>query len=79
MSWITLRRRRRRTRLRIGIFWSGGSFRSCRSDSCPLSRNTLYATSPHSSTSPLVANLPLGSRSMSMSVLNSLWNCSLVP
>jgi hypothetical protein len=39
----------------------------------------LYATWPSASINALVANLPLGSRSRSISVFNSEWNCSLVP
>jgi hypothetical protein len=39
----------------------------------------LYASAAQARTGALVANAPEGRRSMSRSLLNSLWNCSQVP
>ena len=70
-SWITLRNRRRKTFFRIGARSSAGSRRCPLNAPWPHRRNTLYATSPSDSIVALVANFPLGSRSMSKSVLIS--------
>jgi hypothetical protein len=47
--------------------------------SCPIIRSILYANMVSSSTNSLVSNFPDGSRSTSISVLISLWNCSHSP
>ena len=69
---ITVRKRRRLT----SLFWRGARPPIV---PWPIIRRMLYAIIPNSSISALVANFPDGSRSRSMSVFTSLWNCSHSP
>lgn len=69
---ITVRKRRRLT----SLFWRGVRPPIV---PWPIIRRMLYAIIPNSSISALVVNFPDGSRSRSMSVFTSLWNCSHSP